>query len=41
MPIKSTYFILGNLEMSGFFRVNYEMENWDKIISQLRLDKDV
>ena len=27
--------------MSGFFRVNYDLENWDKIISQLWLNKDV
>ena len=39
--MKPSYYILGNLEMCGFYRVNYDESNWDKIIKQLKHDKDV
>ena len=34
-------FVLANLEMSGFYRVNYDQSNWDKIMNQLRNKKEV
>ena len=34
-------FILGNTRVAGFYRVNYEPDNWDKIIKQLKIKKDV
>ena len=34
-------FILGNMRVAGFYRVNYDEENWDKIIKQLQAKKDV
>ena len=32
--------MIGNLNASGFYRVNYDRENWNKIIEQLRQDKN-
>ena len=34
-------FILGNLDVSGFYRVNYDINNWNLIIKQLLINKDV
>ena len=34
-------FILANLEVSGFYRVNYDESNWEKLISQLLNYKEV
>lgn len=28
--------IIGNIHHTGFFRVNYDLENWNKLIQQLR-----
>lgn len=33
-------FILGNLDAAGYFRVNYDIENWNNIIRQLETNKD-
>jgi hypothetical protein len=30
--------ILGNLDFMGYYRVNYDTQNWLKIISQLKSD---
>ncbi len=32
-------FVLANIDMSGFYRVNYDKENWKKIINLLDIDK--
>lgn len=32
-------FVLANIEMTGYYRVNYDPENWAKIIKQLEKDK--
>ncbi len=40
-PLKDNDFILGNTRVSGFYRVNYEDDNWNKIIKQLQSKKDV
>ncbi len=39
--IDSKSFILANLDVSGFYRVNYDLENWNKIISQLLINHKV
>ncbi|KAK3107389.1 hypothetical protein FSP39_013558 [Pinctada imbricata] len=33
--------ILGNIQQNGYYRVNYETENWDKLITQLKTDHTV
>lgn len=33
--IDSKSYLLANLDVSGFYRVNYDNENWNKIIKQL------
>ena len=33
--------ILGNLNYMGYFRVNYDKQNWMKIINQLKVDHTV
>jgi hypothetical protein len=40
-PLNEDDFILGNTRVSGFYRVNYEDDNWNKIIEQLQSQKDV
>lgn len=34
-------FILANLRAAGFYRVNYDNHFWDRIIKQLKTNKDV
>jgi hypothetical protein len=34
-------FIIGNLDMSGFYRVNYDEENWHLIAQQLEMNLKV
>ena len=34
-------FIIANLDFSGFYRVNYDTENWELIIKQLLTNKQV
>ena len=36
-----SHFLVANLDMSGFYHVNYDENNWRAIILQLRVDKDV
>ena len=31
---------IGNLKHSGFYRVNYDQENWNKLIEVLRTDRN-
>jgi hypothetical protein len=40
-PLGNDDFILGNTRVSGFYRVNYDDDNWNKIIRQLATKKDV
>jgi hypothetical protein len=39
--IDETSFILANLDLAGFYRVNYDEENWNKIIKQLYANREV
>ena len=34
-------FILANLDVSGFYRINYDEQSWDNIVKQLNNNKDV
>ena len=34
-------FIIANLDFSGFYRVNYDTENWELIIKQLDTNPQV
>ena len=34
-------FILANLDVAGFYRVNYDRQSWDNIAQQLNINKDV
>jgi hypothetical protein len=40
-PLTSDGFILGNLDASGYYRVNYDSKSWENIIKQLKTNKDV
>lgn len=40
-PLNQQNFIIANLDVSGFYRVNYEDDNWDAIIRQLSQNKDL
>ncbi|XP_063046027.1 aminopeptidase N-like [Engraulis encrasicolus] len=33
--------VLGNLEMSGYYRVNYDAHNWERLLNQLHTDHQV
>ena len=34
-------FLIANLDFSAFYRVNYDTENWNLIIKQLKTNKEV
>jgi aminopeptidase N len=40
-PLSNDGFILANLDVSGFYRVNYDKQSWDNIAKQLMNNKDV
>ena len=40
-PLTSDGFLLANLDVSGFYRVNYDELSWSNIIQQLNNNKDV
>lgn len=37
----NTQFVLANMDTFGFYRVNYDESNWQKIINQLKVNKNV
>lgn len=37
---QETDWIIGNLAHSGWYRVNYDDDNWDRLITQLAIDPD-
>jgi aminopeptidase N len=43
IPLESNEdkWIYGNLNYMGYFRVNYDKENWNRIIDQLKVDHTV
>ena len=40
-PLGENDFILANIQAMGFYRINYDEENWEKIVKQLINKKDV
>ena len=40
-PLGEDSFILANIQAMGFYRINYDEENWEKITKQLINKKDV
>lgn len=40
-PIGNNEFVLGNLDFAGYYRVNYESSNWEKIIEQINQQTNV
>jgi hypothetical protein len=40
-PLSSDGYILGNLDVSGFYRINYDNQSWNNIAKQLTDNKDV
>lgn len=41
VPSTKNKWILGNLDFMGYYRVNYDIENWKLIIKQLKIDHSV
>ena len=39
--VNANDWIIGNLKQNGYYRVNYENGNWDKLIEQLNNDHTV
>lgn len=40
-PIEDGDFLVANLEMFGFYRVNYDSKNWDALNTQLKDNHEV
>lgn len=40
-PLANDGFILANLDVAGFYRVNYDSKSWENIAQQLNTNKDV
>ncbi|XP_076148014.1 aminopeptidase N-like [Alosa pseudoharengus] len=34
-PMKTTEWVLANLNVAGFYRVNYDLPNWERLLTQL------
>ena len=41
MQLNDDQFIIANLDMAGFYRVNYDLDNWKLIAKQLLTNRDV
>lgn len=39
--MNSSNWLLLNLNVSGYFRVNYNQENWDQLLTQLSTNHQV
>ena len=39
--MNDTSFLIANLDVNGFYRINYDTDNWNKIIYQLSINKEV
>uniref|UniRef100_A0A8C4XGK5 Aminopeptidase n=1 Tax=Erpetoichthys calabaricus TaxID=27687 RepID=A0A8C4XGK5_ERPCA len=38
---KSAEWVLANINVTGYYRVNYDMQNWERLLSQLQRDHSV
>lgn len=34
-PMKTTDWVLANINVAGFYRVNYDQANWERLLKQL------
>uniref|UniRef100_A0A671SFS0 Aminopeptidase n=1 Tax=Sinocyclocheilus anshuiensis TaxID=1608454 RepID=A0A671SFS0_9TELE len=41
MKVSKNEWVLANLHVSGYFRVNYDLGNWERLLSQLKSDHQV
>lgn len=41
MKVSKNEWVLANLHVSGYFRVNYDLGNWERLLSQLESDHQV
>lgn len=41
MKVSKNEWVLANLNVSGYFRVNYDLGNWDRLLSQLDSNHEV
>ncbi|XP_063046293.1 aminopeptidase N-like [Engraulis encrasicolus] len=41
LPMKTTDWVLVNLDVAGFYRVNYDHANWERLLTQLSADHKV
>ena len=39
--VSTNAWLLGNVDQMGYYRVNYDAENWDKLIQQLSDEHEV
>lgn len=35
MALGTGEWLVANIDMKGFFRVNYDLENWERLLAQL------
>lgn len=41
MRVSGEDWVLANINVSGYFRVNYDLDNWDRLLSLLNTDHQV
>uniref|UniRef100_A0A4W5LNV5 ERAP1-like C-terminal domain-containing protein n=1 Tax=Hucho hucho TaxID=62062 RepID=A0A4W5LNV5_9TELE len=41
MTTAGSEWVLANLQVSGYYRVNYDMDNWERLLNQLTTDHTV
>lgn len=41
MMIGASEWLIANIDMKGFYRVNYDSENWDRILTKLSTQHQV
>lgn len=41
MRVSGEDWVLANINVSGYFRVNYDLDNWDRLLSLLNTDHRV
>jgi len=41
MKASGEEWVLANTNVSGYFRVNYDLENWDRLLSLLNTNHEV
>lgn len=39
--VEASDWILGNVQVLGYYRMNYDLDNWNKLIGQLKANHEV